>query len=100
MLRKFILSACIVGAMASASIASANEGEKTKASKAEQSRKFKVKYKQKTDVDFGDALVEGSAKNPFMSMIGDRDQEFKRGFIKIRYDWHDALIMSVSGLGQ
>jgi hypothetical protein len=100
MFRNILLSLYIVGAMATAAVATAADDNKEKASKTEQSRKFKVKYKQKTDVDFGDALVEGSAKNPFMSMIGDRDQDFNRGFVKIRYDWHDALIMSVSGLGQ
>jgi hypothetical protein len=67
---------------------------------SEQSKKIKVKYKEKTSVDFSDALVEGSAKNPFMTMVSTRDQDFNNGFIKIRYNWHDALIMSTSGLGQ
>ncbi len=73
---------------------------KTGASTTEQSRKVKIKYKDKTDVNFDDALIEGAAKNPFMSMISNRDQEFSKGFIKIRHDWHDQLIMSVSGLSQ
>jgi hypothetical protein len=65
-----------------------------------ETKKFKVKYKDKTNVDFSDALIEGAAKNPFMSLIGTRDQEFGKGFIKIRYDWHDQLIISTSGLTQ
>lgn len=97
MLCRVVSVLCISIAFASAT---AHANDKGKSATAEQSRKFKVKYKEKTNVDFSDALVEGSAKNPFMTMIGSRDQDFNRGFIKIRYDWHDALIMSVSGLGQ
>lgn len=65
-----------------------------------QSKKVKVNYKKQTDLDFEDTTIEGTAKNPFASMLMTRDQEFKQGFIKIRYDWHDQLIMSVSGLNQ
>jgi hypothetical protein len=79
---------------------SAGNGFKPGSSMDGQSRKVKVKYKEKTDLDFEDTTIEGTAKNPFASMLMSRDQEFKQGFIKIRYDWHDQLIMSVSGLNQ
>ena len=65
-----------------------------------ETKRVKIKYKDKTNVDFSDALIEGAAKNPFMSMVGSRDQEFGKGFVKIRYNWHDQLIMSTSGLTQ
>ena len=64
-----------------------------------QSKKIKV-YKKETSVNFEDTAIDGSAKNPFLSMLGSRDPEFNKGFVKIRYNWHDQLIMSVSGLSQ
>lgn len=60
----------------------------------------KVKYKKDTKVDFDDELIEGGVKNPFSSMIGSRDGDNKTGFIKIRKEWHDQMIMSVNGLSQ
>lgn len=64
----------------------------------EQSRR--VKFKKNTKVDFDDALIEGGVKNPFSTMIGGRDGEFNQGFIKIRREWHDQMIMSIHGLNQ
>jgi hypothetical protein len=58
----------------------------------------KVKFKDKTSVDFDDANIDGSVKNPFGSIIQSRDQGFDKGFIKIRYNWHDQMVMSLSGL--
>lgn len=60
----------------------------------------KVKFKDKTELNFDAANIEGQAKNPFGSMITERDQDFNKGFIKLRYQWHDQMIMSTSGLSQ
>jgi hypothetical protein len=60
----------------------------------------RIKYKKDTKVDFDDALIEGGVKNPFSSMVGSRDGENKAGFVKIRKEWHDQMIMSVNGLSQ
>ncbi|MCA2960152.1 MAG: hypothetical protein IOD12_07860 [Silvanigrellales bacterium] len=58
----------------------------------------RVKYKDKTSVDFDEANIDGSAKNPFGSIVNSRDQNFDKGFIKLRYHWHDQMVMSLSGL--
>ena len=58
----------------------------------------KVKYRDKTSVDFDAADIDGSAKNPFGTMVQSRDQDFNKGFIKLRYHWHDQMVMSLSGL--
>ena len=60
----------------------------------------RIKYKKDTKVDFDDELIEGGVKNPFQSTIGGRDGNMKQGFIKIRREWHDQMIMSVNGLSQ
>lgn len=58
----------------------------------------KVKYKDKTTVDFDEANIDGTVKNPFGSIVNSRDQDFDKGFIKLRYHWHDQMVMSLSGL--
>ena len=58
----------------------------------------RVKFKDKTSVDFDDAAIDGSVKNPFGSIVNSRDQDFDKGFIKLRYHWHDQMVMSLSGL--
>jgi hypothetical protein len=58
----------------------------------------RVKYKDKTSVDFDAANIDGSVKNPFGSIVNSRDQDFDKGFIKLRYHWHDQMVMSLSGL--
>ena len=60
----------------------------------------KVKFKDKTEINFDAANIDGQVKNPFGTMVTDRDQDFNKGFIKLRYHWHDQMIMSVSGLSQ
>lgn len=79
----------------------ARKGAKQSAAdkKEEQSRKFKLS-KDKTNVDFEDANIDGMAKNPFGTYLNSRDQDFNRGFINIRKNWHDHMIMSVNGMTQ
>jgi hypothetical protein len=98
----FLLGTLLSSIANSASAAPAPKPAATSPSKSMEgeTKRVKVKYKDKTNVDFSDALIEGAAKNPFMSMVGSRDQEFGKGFVKIRYNWHDQLIMSTSGLTQ
>lgn len=60
----------------------------------------RVKFKKDTKVDFEDELIEGGVKNPFSSMINSREGENKSGFVRIRKEWHDQMIMSVNGLSQ
>lgn len=60
----------------------------------------KVKYKKDTKVNFDDEFIEGGVKNPFNSLIGGRDSGNKNGFIKIRTEWHDEMVKSVTGLSQ
>ena len=74
-----------------------NDG-KGKPSSLESSKK--VKFKDKTEVNFDDANIEGSVKNPFGTIVNSRDQDINKGFIKLRYHWHDQMVMSVSGLSQ
>lgn len=66
----------------------------------DQFRRYKVQNKDRTNVDFDDALIDGKAKNPFGTLLNARDQEFNRGFINIRKQWHDHMILSVSGMAQ
>lgn len=58
----------------------------------------RIKFKDKTTVDFDAANIEGTAKSPFGSIVNSRDQDFNKGFIKLRYHWHDQMVMSLSGL--
>ena len=58
----------------------------------------RIKFKDKTSVDFDAAAIDGQAKNPFGSIVQSRDQGFDKGFIKIRTNWHDQMVMSLSGL--
>lgn len=60
----------------------------------------KVRFKENTTVNFGDTVVKGQARNPFFSLVPTRDTNSNGGFIRIRYNWHDQQIMSVSGLSQ
>ena len=60
----------------------------------------RVKFKKDTKVDFDDELIEGGVKNPFSSMINSRDGDNKSGFVRIRKEWHDQMIMSINGLNQ
>lgn len=64
----------------------------------EQSKK--VKFKDKTELNFEDAAIDGQIKNPFATLMNSRDQDFGGGFIKLRNNWHDQMIMSVNGLSQ
>jgi len=73
-----------------------NASKPTKSGSLESSKR--VKYKDKTSVDFDAADIDGSAKSPFGSMGQSRDQGFDKGFIKLRYHWHDQMVMSLSGL--
>ena len=78
-------------------VAQKSEGRPTNSSDGQTKR---VKYKKDTKVNFDDALIEGGVKNPFSSMIGSRDGDNKTGFVKVRKEWHDQMIMSVNGLSQ
>ena len=71
-------------------------GKKTKSLETQK----RVKFKERTEVNFEDAHIDGSYKSPLAQMINERDQDFKRGFISIRQNWHDQMIISTSGLGR
>lgn len=78
-------------------VAAESTGKPTNSSDGQARR---VKFKKDTKVDFDDALIEGGVKTPFSSMVGSRDGDNKSGFVKIRKEWHDQMIMSVNGLSQ
>ncbi len=80
--------------------ASGKKNRNSRVKGAKQGQSKKIRYKKDTKVDFDDELIEGGVKNPFQSMIGGRDGDNKSGFIKIRKEWHDQMIMSVNGLSQ
>lgn len=65
----------------------------------ESSKRFKV-GKDQTKVDFDEASIEGQAKNPFGTMLNSREQDFNRGFIKLRYNWHDYMKLGAMGMSQ
>jgi hypothetical protein len=67
-----------------------------KGTSLETSKRFK--FKEKTNIDFEDTAIDGSVKSPFGSIINSRDQDFDKGFIKLRYHWHDQMVMSLSGV--
>lgn len=52
------------------------------------------------EVDFDNADISGSARNPFNSLLSSREQENPGEFVRLRKHWHDQLILSVSGLSQ
>jgi hypothetical protein len=60
----------------------------------------KVKFKDKTEINFDDTAIDGSFKSPFGTLMNNRDQDFNKGFIKLRTNWHDQMITSVSGISQ
>jgi hypothetical protein len=64
-------------------VAQKSEGRPTNSSDGQTKR---VKYKKDTKVNF--------------AMIGSRDGDNKTGFVKVRKEWHDQMIMSVNGLSQ
>ena len=74
--------------------------ENTAKPSSNQGQAKRVKFKKDTKVDFDDELIEGGVKNPFSSMINSRDGDNKSGFVRIRKEWHDQMIMSVNGLSQ
>ena len=74
--------------------------ENTARPSSNQGQAKRIKYKKDTKVDFEDELIEGGVKNPFSSMINGRDGDNKTGFVRIRKEWHDQMIMSVNGLSQ
>ena len=95
------LSGCLVGLFLTSPSAYAQKGRndgKGKQNSLESSKK--VKFKDKTEVNFDDANIEGSVKNPFGTIVNSRDQDINKGFIKLRYHWHDQMVLSVSGLSQ
>lgn len=65
----------------------------------ETSKRFKA-GKDQTKVDFDEAAIEGQAKNPFGTLLNSRDQDFNRGFIKLRYNWHDYMKLGAMGMSQ
>jgi hypothetical protein len=74
--------------------------ENTAKPSSNQGQAKRIKYKKDTKVDFEDELIEGGVKNPFSSMLNSRDGDNKTGFVRIRKEWHDQMIMSVNGLSQ
>jgi hypothetical protein len=76
------------------------EGKSSKAASSLESPEKKVEYKKNTKVDFDESTITGERKNPFATMLNSRDQQFNKGFINIRKNWHDKMIMSVQGLAQ
>ena len=83
-------------------IAAPKQGKSSKSSSESSldSGEKKVEYKKNTKVDFDESTITGERKNPFATMLNSRDQEFNKGFINIRKNWHDKMIMSVQGLAQ
>lgn len=65
----------------------------------ETSKRFKA-GKDQTKVDFDEAAIEGQAKNPFGTLLNSREQDFNRGFIKLRYNWHDYMKLGAMGMSQ
>lgn len=57
-----------------------------------------VKYKEKTEVSFDDATIEGSVRTPYGQTLNSRDQNFNRNFIKVRKHFHDQMLLSTGGL--
>lgn len=96
------VTALLLTGLSSTSLAQGGRGGAAKAPAKQGSLEGskKVKFKDKTEVNFDDANIEGSVKNPFGTIVNSRDQAFNKGFIKLRYHWHDQMIMSVSGLSQ
>ena len=80
--------------------ANSNSNSNKASNTPSQGQAKRVKFKKDTKVDFDDELIEGGVKNPFQSMIGGRDGDNKAGFIRMRREWHDQMIMSVNGLSQ
>lgn len=91
-----ILAVCTVSSM---SVAEGQGKGKRQKTSLEAQKKFKVS-KDKTNVDFDEASIEGQAKNPFGTLLNSRDQDFNKGFIKLRYNWHDQMLISASGMSQ
>ena len=79
--------------------APAQQGQKLGSSMEGEAKKFKVggKVKDKKELDFNDASIDGSAKAPPGLGLGARDGEMPSDFVKIRYHWHDQMISSTSG---
>lgn len=94
-------SACLtaIALLLSSNVCLAQKKDAKKSNSLEQSKRFKVS-KDKTEVDFDDASIEGQAKNPFGTLLNSRDQDFNKGFIKLRYNWHDQMLISASGMSQ
>lgn len=65
----------------------------------EQSKRFKA-GKSKTELDFDEASIEGQRKDPFGTLLNTREQNFNRGFIKLRTDWHDHMTLGAMGMSQ
>ena len=104
-LRKFIRAAATAVAVVTVlfSYSPAAEAQKAKDAAANGTKKSletskRVKYSDKTAVDFDAANIDGSVKNPFGSIVQSRDQGFDKGFIRLRTHWHDQMVMSLSGL--
>ena len=106
-----LLTAAVLAPLVLTSVASANQrnsaprpqavaAENTAKPSSNQGQAKRIKYKKDTKVDFEDELIEGGVKNPFSSMINSRDGDNKTGFVRIRKEWHDQMIMSVNGLSQ
>jgi hypothetical protein len=79
---------------------SSKSSSKSSSESSLESGEKKVEYKKNTKVDFDESTITGERKNPFATMLNSRDQEFNKGFINIRKNWHDKMIMSVQGLAQ
>jgi hypothetical protein len=60
----------------------------------------KIKFKEKTEINFDDTNIDGNFKSPFGTLMSNRDQQFNKGFIKLRTNWHDQMVTSVSGISQ
>lgn len=95
--KSFAILPLLLSAVATAQQKPRNE---TKSKPGSLETSTKVKFKDKTEVNFDDANIEGSVKNPFGTIVNSRDQDINKGFIKLRYHWHDQMVMSVSGLSQ
>jgi len=77
-----------------------SSNSKKNPSELEQSKSIKFNSKSGSKLDFEDTNIEGAVKNPFSSLLNTRDQEFKKGFVKLRTQWHDQMVLGISGLSQ
>jgi hypothetical protein len=98
LISKAFLSICICGSLSA--IAYGQKPQPSAGTKQSLDVSKKVKFKDKTEINFDDANIDGTFKSPFGTLLSNRDQDFNKGFIKLRTNWHDQMVTSVSGISQ